>query len=133
MTNDETIGSRHRYRRQALARESRQLRKIWTAIPTISISNYLIEAAQRVQFHCSAYLLKGVEMTNETIKALLMVMLLGGLRTAIFVTTEMPKSQPWLVHPQAFLDWVIVGPASNASASAIAIRGRASSRDMEAA
>ncbi len=42
-------------------------------------------------------------MTNETIKILLMVMLLGGLRMAIFVT-EMPKS--WFV-PQALLDWIV--------------------------
>ena len=53
----------------------------------------------------SCSVLKGVEMTNETIKVVLMVMLLGGLRTAIFVT-EMPKSQPWLVY-QTFLDWMI--------------------------
>ena len=42
-------------------------------------------------------------MTNETIKILLMVMLLGGLRTAIFVT-EMPKS--WFVR-QPLLDWMM--------------------------
>ena len=42
-------------------------------------------------------------MTNETIKILLMVMLLGGLRTAIFVT-EMPKG--WF-GPQALLDWMM--------------------------
>jgi transposase len=53
----------------------------------------------------SCSVLKGVEMTNETIKVVLMVMLLGGLRTAIFVT-EMPKSQPRLVY-QTFLDWMI--------------------------
>ena len=37
--------------------------------------------------------LLGVEMSNETIKLLLMCALLGGLRTALFFT-EMPKS--WL-------------------------------------
>jgi hypothetical protein len=56
-------------------------------------------------------------MTNETIKILLMVMLLGGLRIAIFVT-EMPKAQPWSLH-STFLDWMkalfwpaMPGPAS---------------------
>lgn len=41
-------------------------------------------------------------MTNEAIKILLMIMLLGGLRTAMFVT-EMPK--PWRVR-EALLDWI---------------------------
>lgn len=46
-------------------------------------------------------------MTNETIKILLMVMLFGGLRTAMFVTDVMPKWWPWLVqHRRAFLHWM---------------------------
>jgi hypothetical protein len=44
-------------------------------------------------------------MTNETIKVLLMVMLLGGLRTAIFVT-EMQKSQVERLY-RGVLDWMM--------------------------
>jgi hypothetical protein len=48
-------------------------------------------------------------MTNEAIKVLLMVMLLGGLRAAIFTTEEMPKWQPLLAqYRQAFLEWMNV-------------------------
>lgn len=43
-------------------------------------------------------------MTNETIKALLMLILFGGLRIAIFVTAT-PKSQVWSLCI-AFLDWM---------------------------
>jgi hypothetical protein len=85
---------------------------------TINLAKWIQEVRRRnSSISCSAYLLKGVEMTNETIKILLMVMLLGGLRIAIFVT-EMPKAQPWSLH-SAFLDWMIAlfwpampGPAS---------------------
>lgn len=44
-------------------------------------------------------------MTNETIKILVMVLLLGGLRTAIFVT-EMPKAQLWSAC-QGFVEWLM--------------------------
>ncbi|MGZ5872604.1 MAG: hypothetical protein ACXWKP_10895 [Bradyrhizobium sp.] len=46
----------------------------------------------------------GCDMTNESIKTLLMIMLFGGLRTLIFVM-EIPKSQLWL-GCQALLDWL---------------------------
>lgn len=42
-------------------------------------------------------------MTNESIKILLMIMLLAGLRTAIFAT-ETRKSQPGY---RVFLDWMM--------------------------
>ncbi|MDE1937155.1 hypothetical protein [Bradyrhizobium sp.] len=44
-------------------------------------------------------------MTNETIKVLLMVMLLGGIRAAIFVT-EMPKLQAAMLY-RGLLDWMM--------------------------
>ena len=44
-------------------------------------------------------------MTNETIKVLLMVMLLGGIRAAIFVT-EMPKLQVETFY-RRLLDWMM--------------------------
>ena len=70
-------------------------------------------------------------MTNETIKVLLMVMLFGGLRLAIFVT-EMPKSQPWFVLHPAFLDWMVAlfwpsMPEPASRAAPISMSARASS------
>ncbi len=44
-------------------------------------------------------------MTNETIKVLLMVLLLGSLRTAIFVI-EMPKLQAATLY-RGLLDWMM--------------------------
>ncbi len=44
-------------------------------------------------------------MTNETIKVLLMIMLLGGIRAAIFVT-EMPKLQVETFY-RRLLDWMM--------------------------
>lgn len=44
-------------------------------------------------------------MTNETIKVLLMIMLLGGIRAAIFVT-EMPKLQAAMLY-RGLLDWMM--------------------------
>ena len=51
-------------------------------------------------------------MTNELIKALLMIMLYGGFRTAIFVS-DMLKSQPSVGY-QAFLERLtaLVWPAN---------------------
>jgi hypothetical protein len=43
-------------------------------------------------------------MTSETIKILLMILLWGGLRTAIFVM-EKPSSRAWSLY-QALLEWV---------------------------
>ena len=45
-------------------------------------------------------------MTNETMKVLLMVILLGGLRAAIFVT-EMQKSQARTLY-RDLLDWMLL-------------------------
>ncbi|MDE2065021.1 MAG: hypothetical protein KGJ00_21670 [Bradyrhizobium sp.] len=44
-------------------------------------------------------------MTNETIKVLLMIMLLGGIRAAIFAT-EMPKLQAAMLY-RGLLDWMM--------------------------
>jgi hypothetical protein len=78
----------------------------------------LIQSKATARFPCSVYIAdaiieftSGVEMTNESIKVLLMVILLGGLRTAIS-GAEPPKSESWLGH-KARLDWLraLVWPA----------------------
>ena len=43
-------------------------------------------------------------MANETIKVLLMVCLLGGIRTAMFVS-EVTEAQ-WRMLSQTYLDWL---------------------------
>jgi hypothetical protein len=44
-------------------------------------------------------------MANETIKVLLMVFLLGGLRTAMFVT-EIPRAQ-WIALYHDTFEWIV--------------------------
>lgn len=43
-------------------------------------------------------------MANETIKVLMMVCLLGGIRTAMFVS-EVSEAQ-WRMLSQTYLDWL---------------------------